>query len=427
MLPTNSKPAGSRRLISPLAHLFLAATAFAMAACADGEAVAADEHSYQLDFVAHLDPQSGLADVEIRVSQAGPILRALDFNAPDSRFTGFEGDGGVELASERVLWTVPDRGGSLRFTATIDHLRGNVHDARITDNWAVFRLDDFFPAASTRAISSASAEATLSFSGPENWRFETPYGPSNKEAHSVVRDRLFPRPVGWVVAGDIGVRRDQIAGRQVAVAAPVGEGFRRQDTLAFLRWTLPELIEVFPGFSERLLIVGSGVDMWRGGLSAPGSLYLHPHRPLISGNSTSTLLHELVHVAVGNLAGPRDDWLVEGLAEYYGLELLRRAGGISQLRFEGALADLEQWADRENARLSDPSTGADTAYAVGVLRELAMNLEAAGSSLDALVGLLLTRGLTAADLTASLTELGVTAQLPELPTYDPEAEQENAE
>jgi len=399
----------------------------AMAACADGETVAADERTYQLGYSAHLDPRSGMADVEIRISQAAHVLRALNFNAPASRFTGFEGDGDVAVDSERVLWTVPASGGTLRFKATIDHLRGNVHDARITDSWAVLRLDDLFPAARTRALKDAAAEATLSFSGPENWRFETPYGPSNKNVHSVARDKLFPRPVGWMLAGDIGVRRDRIAGRRVAVAAPVGEGFRRQDTLAFLRWTLPALIEVFPGFSDRLLIVGSGVDMWRGGLSAPGSLYLHPHRPLISGNGTSTLLHELVHVAVGELDGPRDDWLVEGLAEYYALELLRRTGGISQRRFEGALAELEQWAARENARLTNPSTGANTAYAVGVFRTLAGQLERAGSSLDALVEALLARGLTGGDLQASLTALGVSVQLPEQPPAKRAPEQEIAE
>ncbi len=414
--------AALKLLSSSLVRVCLATCVLAMAACADGGAVAAEEHTFHLDFRAHLDPRSGIAHVEIRVSQNAQVLRALDFNTPGSRFSGFEGDGEIESDNGRVQWSVPDLGGSLRFETTIDSLRGNAHDARITNSWAVFRLDDLFPAAKTRALADADSEATLSLSGPENWRFETPYGPSNEAVHAVSRDRLFPRPVGWVVAGDIGVRRDEISGRLVAVAAPVGQAFRRQDTLAFLRWTLPALIEVFPDFPERLLIVGSGVDMWRGGLSAPGSLYLHPHRPLISGNGTSTLLHELVHVAVGPLDGPRDDWLVEGLAEYYALELLRRTGGISQERFEGALNSLEAWANRAQARLADPSTGANTAYAVLVLHDLAMDLEAEGSSMDALVATLLGRGLTAEDLTTSLAALGVFTPLPELPAATLEAE-----
>ena len=38
------------------------------------------------------------------------------------------------------------------------------------------------------------------------------------------------------------------------------------DILAFLRWTLPALVDVFPNFPQRLLIVSAAKDMWRGGL-----------------------------------------------------------------------------------------------------------------------------------------------------------------
>ena len=155
--------------------------------------------------------------------------------------------------------------------------------------------------------------------------------------------------------------------------------------LAFLRWTLPALIEVFPDFPSRLLIVGAADNMWRGGLSGPGSLYLHTDRPLISENGTSTLLHELVHVATSKQSAAGDDWIVEGLAEYYGLEILRRTGGIGERRFADAITTLRTWAERENGRLASTSTGADTARAVLLFHALATELTAAGSSLDAVV------------------------------------------
>ena len=50
-------------------------------------------------------------------------------------------------------------------------------------------------------------------------------------------------------------------------------------------------------------------------MSGPGSLYVHADRPMISENGTSTMLHELVHVAMGVSGSAHDDWLVEGLAE----------------------------------------------------------------------------------------------------------------
>ncbi len=198
-------------------------------------------------------------------------------------------------------------------------------------------------------------------------------------------DRRFDRPTGWLVAGEIGVRREIIANRRVAIAAPTGEGVRRIDTLAFLRWTLPSLIDVFPEFPQRLLIASAGSPMWRGGLSGPSSLFLHANRPLISENGTSTMLHELVHVATGGRFNDAADWIVEGLAEYYALEILRRSGGLSERRFQRALDSLRAWADAEDGRLREPSRGADTARAVLVWYALANELNAGGISMDSVV------------------------------------------
>ena len=228
----------------------------------------------------------------------------------------------------------------------------------------------------------------------------------------------FDRPTGWLVAGRLGIRRDTIAGRTVSVAAPVGQGFRRVDVLAFLRWTLPDLVAVFPGMPDRLLVVGAPEGMWRGGLSGPESLYLHVGRPLISENGTSTLLHELVHIATTAPKSAGDDWIMEGLAEYYSLETLRRSGGISEERFASALGSLAAWAQRDGGRLADPSTGAHTARAALTFHELAAELEDAGSSLDAVVGELvaggsLDRGSLLALLEPKLTEpSGILAELP---------------
>ena len=92
-----------------------------------------------------------------------------------------------------------------------------------------------------------------------------------------------------------------------------------------------------------------------------------------------------MHVATSKSSAAGDDWIVEGLAEYYGLEILRRTGGIGERRFGNAMATLEAWADREDGRLADPSTGADTARAVLLFHALAMELMEDGSSLDVVV------------------------------------------
>jgi predicted metalloprotease with PDZ domain len=91
---------------------------------------------------------------------------------------------------------------------------------------------------------------------------------------------------------------------------------------------------------------------------------------MISGNGTSTLIHELIHVCMRARSGPGADWIVEGLAEYYSLEILRRSGGISESRYRKAQRQLAEWG-KEAPRLDvERSSGPVTARAVGVLVDI---------------------------------------------------------
>jgi predicted metalloprotease with PDZ domain len=172
---------------------------------------------------------------------------------------------------------------------------------------------------------------------------------------------------------------------RVAVAGPVDHAVRRLDTIALLNWTLPELARLLPELPSRLTIVSAGEPMWRGGLSAPQSLFLHAERPLISENATSTLLHEVMHMSLGLTSRDGYDWIVEGLAEYYSLQLLQRSGTISNARFAAAQADISDWAETAGNLCGPSSSGATTALAVTILDALNNEIleESAGeSSLD---------------------------------------------
>src|SRR3546814_11955514 len=81
-----------------------------------------------------------------------------------------------------------------------------------------------------------------------------------------------------------------------------------------------------------VVFVSAGDPMWHGGLSGPRSLFVHADRPLISENGSSTLMHEMVHVVTGLRAVSGDDWIVEGIAEYYSMVLLNRSGMLSDAR-----------------------------------------------------------------------------------------------
>jgi predicted metalloprotease with PDZ domain len=113
--------------------------------------------------------------------------------------------------------------------------------------------------------------------------------------------------------------------------------------------------------------------MWRGGLSGPSSVFIHAERPLITPDGSSPILHELFHAATGARAVVDGDWVVEGLAELYSVEMLVRSRTISRRRYERVMDKLA--ARGANAPLlGRGSEGAATARAVTVLRELDQEL-----------------------------------------------------
>ncbi|HAR30396.1 MAG TPA: hypothetical protein DCR65_02665 [Gammaproteobacteria bacterium] len=346
-----------------------------VAAATSASVSAAD--TYGVKFSATFRPTLGLVDASMTVSQAEGELEWLDMNAPEGRTFEFTGDGRVRRDGNRVRWDVPPDGGQLRWRVRVDRLRGDRYDARMTTDWALLRIDHLFPAAHVSTRERERSRSTLELQGPAGWAFETRYGRIEEAVALPGSERRFVRPTGWMMAGKLGVRRDTIAGRKVVVAGPRGERLRSQDILALLRWTLPELVTLLPHFPDRLLIVNAGDPMWRGGLSGPGSLYLHSARPLISADGSSTPVHELVHVGTSSEANPGNDWIVEGLAEFYSIELLRRSGTVGAWRARRTFASFEARARRGKGELRSPSSGAHTARAVTVFHDLDRELRRA--------------------------------------------------
>jgi predicted metalloprotease with PDZ domain len=136
-----------------------------------------------------------------------------------------------------------------------------------------------------------------------------------------------------------------------------------------LNWNLPHVRGLGGERIKRLVVVSANDPMWRGGLSGPDSIYIHADRPLVSENGTSTLIHELVHVVTDLKAEKGADWIVEGIAEYYSLEILRRTGSIGKQRYEESLASLARWAQRSPNLFAASSSGATTARAVLVFMD----------------------------------------------------------
>jgi hypothetical protein len=327
--------------------------------------------TYQIEYVVTPDPEAEGAVVELILSQDAHLLREIDMRAPPAQISDASGDGMVLHNGDRLVWQPPQSGGTLRWFVKINHRRNTrSYDALITSDWAIFRAEDIIPQAASRALRGASSQTRLTFHLPRKWSSITEYSGVNDSYDIQISHRRFDRPAGWILLGELGTRYEEIAGIRVNVAAPVGQGLRRMDILALLRWNLPEVVRIFPDFPGRLTIIGAGDPMWRGGLSGPRSLFIHADRPLLSENSTSTLLHEIMHMALGGRAGTGADWIVEGLAEYYGLLILRRTGTISDVRYSASLKKLEEWGKEADQLCAVQSSGPATAKAVTVFSAL---------------------------------------------------------
>jgi predicted metalloprotease with PDZ domain len=335
---------------------------------------------YDLTWKLSFDVKSKTALGSLELGKGRDQLRTLDFEFPEA-YSDIRADGTLERKGKRALWTPPEKGGTISWRVRIDETRDNgAYRSHFPGDWAIFRGDRVFPKARVRSLKGAESRARLILDIPESWHLDTPYLTEADGTTYIVDDpdRRFDRPVGWMLVGDIGTRREVIAGTEVALGAPKDEGMRRMDMLAFLNYTLPAMKEAYGELPEKILIVSAQDPMWRGGLSAPRSLYLHLDRPMISENATSTLLHELTHV-ITRIRGENDDddWLAEGLAEFYAVELLYRTGGMTEARHQRTLDWLADWGNNVKSLRAERSSAETTARAALLLVEVDREIQKA--------------------------------------------------
>lgn len=360
-------------------------TSFVAALLALMPFVASQAATYDARYRVTPQPRNGTLHVELRLS-GDKLPSRIELSIDPQRHKAFASTDDIEIADRKVTWRPQGKFSRLSYDFVVNHERSpGRYDSLMTKDWALFRGDRMVPRISTRAVKGLEARTTLEFVLPDGWSEATAYPTASVGKATAgllplsIDDpaRRLDRPQGWMLIGRLGKRSELITGVQTIVAAPVGDTARRQDMLSFLNWNLPQLVHVFPDFPKRILIVSSGDPMWRGGLSGPRSLFIHADRPLISENRTSTLLHELVHVAMGIRADEESDWIVEGFAEYYSLETLRRSGGIGKQRYEEALERLQKWGKKAPNLFDSQSSGATTARAVLALKAADAQIRAA--------------------------------------------------
>ncbi|SNR87432.1 hypothetical protein [Pseudomonas segetis] len=328
-----------------------------------------------LDYNVRFVPEDDVAEVSMTLDK-GEAIQRLSFNLGDEqRYSDFSSEGGewTQESPERGIWT-PGKGKTkLSYRVKISHPRADgKFDALMTRDWALFRGDNLIPSAAMQIQDKTNLVAHLKFKLPEGWpSVETGWPRVGKNTFRINNpQRKFDRPTGWILAGKIGTRRTKLGETDVTIAAPDGQGMRRMDMLTMLTYVWPEAQAVFPRDPKKLLVVGANDPMWRGGLSASNSYFMHAGRPTVSENGTSSLVHELVHVFTRIKDTDKSDWISEGLAEYYAIELVRRSGGMTEERYQKVREQLLKWSKSVKTLRTENSTGPITARAVLMLQDL---------------------------------------------------------
>ena len=346
---------------------------------------------FKLDYQISLLPKTDQAKVQITLGTGGTLVRELNLRFDRKRFTAIQASGDFQLGTSGARWRPNGEGATLSYLVKISHARDtSSFDARMTNEWAIFRGDRIVPGIQARMLKGATSRATLQFELPAGWTdVETGYARIAANRFAIdAPGRRFDQPTGWIIAGQLGVRRDRFGSTDLSIAAPKGGTLDRMAALTMIHLIWPQVEAVFGKTPRKILIVSAGNPMWRGGLSSPNSFFLHADRPLVSENSTSPLVHELSHVISGIHGDDRSDWIAEGIAEFYSIEIPYRAGGMTQDRQKKVYARLQHWSRDVRSLRVGSSSGKITARAVLLMRDLDLEVRsktAGKRSLDDLV------------------------------------------
>lgn len=368
--------------------------------------------AYEVEYRVELVPAENQAKVtlqlqNVKTSGKGRAVKEISFDYQASLHSDFKANGKLKIDNDRVSWSPPSDEAWLSLKVNLLHERDSdknkgEFDSYINDDWAIFRGDDLFPSASVTTVKDAKATTRLEFILPKNWKYVNTGWERDKTPGRIDRmgffvddpDRNFDRPTGWMIAGDIATRRDLLGETVVSVTGPKRASFKdgvileRMEIMTFLNFVWPHYQKLLPEQPPKLLIVGAGEPMWRGGLSGPNNLFLHADRPLVSENGTSTLLHEVFHSLTRIRGEASDDWISEGLAEYYSVKLVYSAGGMTEERFNQVFAKLQARSKKVKTLRKKNSRGATTAKAALVFRDLDREISTATggkASLDEVV------------------------------------------
>jgi hypothetical protein len=322
--------------------------------------------TFSIDYVVTIsDPAADVADVRIELAGVEEI-KTLTLHPRHQRFSNWQATGKLEWHDKTAIWTPGSPYAHFSYRVRLDHPRGQHgrFDSYAGGSWVVTRARELFPSIRVethpRPGFKPKSRARLLFRLPSGWQSAAALPQIAPSTYSVEQaGKILDRPRGWFALGRFKLDRQDIAGIMVQLVRIPGSALSSTDLFGFLERTLPALQKLLLSEPETVLIVSAPDPLWHGGISGTASFYMHGNRPLRTPDKTSPYLHELFHVLQPYSVAADADWLAEGLAEFYSLELQRRAGLLDDAAFTKGLSYFERYG-RWNVDLRQQQDNAAT-------------------------------------------------------------------
>lgn len=343
--------------MSIITVLFLSfAAAMAEPSLAYDEVPVSATSNYAIHYAVHIDAKNPAgARVQMEARGANEILR-MHFFLDKGRYKMFRGDGDIRPIGTDILWTPRKLNAKLSYEVSLKHERKpGIYDSYGEKDWFITRTTDLFPRKRIDFKGAAKSYTTMQFHLPPGWTVISEMEKIGKNLFRATNSdkTRYQWPTGWILFGKVGVKTLKAGDVTIRLAYP--EDFlsygrpkypkKRKRRIARVERILGEAEGVFekvvplmkkflPGYAHEFLVIFGKSPMWKGGISAEASLYVNRNTPVIASDYTSTLVHEYFHLSDGFKKDSRDgEWIVEGLAEYFSMRLLREADLISKEEF----------------------------------------------------------------------------------------------
>lgn len=362
------------------------------------------KETFSIDYIVTVS-QEHPRSAEVRWELSGiEEVKYLRLHFPADRLDRFHGSGTLEPIRGGLHWVPGGPYAHLTYRVRINHARGQHQrfDSYAGADWIVTRARDLFPRITINCEpgkeEGVKSRARLIFRLPSGWHSAAALPALGSNAYRLNEPgKMLDRPRGWFALGAVALDHQEIAGTMVQVARAPGSELHPPELFRFLDGTLPALGKLLNATPETVLLVSAPDPMWHGGISGEHSFFMHAGRPLRTPDKTSPYLHELFHVLQPFKPAADADWIEEGLAEFYSLELQRRAGLIDAAAYTRALGYFERyglWNVDLTQQQDNAATNNSAPLVMYALDQRIQHATAGKARLDDVVTRLATRGGT---------------------------------